>query len=347
MKKASGNPTTNELGNGITENHVQHAVFDSGYPLQTTVVNNLLSRFQVQEEWSYVDSDTQTIRTLDILASRDLFEFTEPQPRIRPSLDLLIECKKSELPYVFFLTQSKPWVPHFPIIAGLSSEYINLTSDDDPSTWSFRVLHVLGLESHPFLRNAPEFCTTFSKCVRKGKNIALSGSESYNGLVFPILKSLSHFRLVEQPPKTAIYFDCHLVIGLGVLDSPMVGVRIKDNGNEMELLPWVRVVRHQSGDEEDHYHRINIYALDIVHKDFLETYLEKHVLPFANVFSQFALKHQHVLAESRGFVSGLGKDSWHNIEDRLDKFGGEAKTKRYKAIGKKIFSLVWGRKNDH
>jgi hypothetical protein len=115
------NPAGNVLAAGVTDAAVLVAVARSGYPLQTIVAEKPAAEFRVREEWSYLDRDSKGLRSMDVLASRRLFGFDEPQPRVRPELNLLIECKKSELPFVFFANRHKPWLPNFPIVAGLKS----------------------------------------------------------------------------------------------------------------------------------------------------------------------------------------------------------------------------------
>ena len=222
-----------------------------------------------------------------------------------------------------------------------------ITSDDDPSTWDYSVLQVLELGSHPFLIDQPKFCMTFSKCARKGKDLELSGSAPFLGLVFPLLKALFHFSKVETPPETAWYFDAHLAIGLAVVDAPMIGVHVTEAGNEIELLPWVRVIRHQSSESSDWLHKINANAIDVVHSDYLAQYIKEKLMPFAEEFSKLALKHQHVLAEGKGFVTGMGQNGWTNIEPRLQRAKLKNKAKRYRAIGTNIMRLLKGKKGNH
>lgn len=348
MKESEINPKTNTLGQGIEQEKLEKAIASSGYPLQIVVANLLSSNFYVQNEWSFTDADSKETRTIDLFAEKHLYDFNGPQPRVRPSLNLIIECKQSELPHVFFLSHNTPRVPQFPVFAGLASDEIVITSDDDPSSWHFSVLDTLELHNHPFLITNPEFSSTFSKCVRKGKGLELSGSQPYQGLVFPIIKAVSHFKKIETPPSTAMYFDCHLTIGIGVLDSPMIGVRVNEAGHETILLPWVRVLRHQTPEKgEGKQHRINTFAIDVIHKDFLQTYISDYLMPFAEYFSELTLKHQEVLASNKGFVSGMGKNCWTDIEKRLEKSKIRHKAKRIKAMGKKLSGLISGNSNDN
>lgn len=347
MKESEINPETNKLGQGVEQEKLEKAITTSGYPLQTIVASLLASNFYVQEEWSFTDPDTKDTRTIDLLAERPLYDFEGSQPRVRPTLNLIIECKQSELPYVFFLSHNKPIAPQFPVFAGLASDEVVITSDDDPSSWHYSIPQALEMYSHPFLSENPEYSSTFSKCVRKGKNLELSGSQPYQGLVFPIIKAVSHFKNIEAPPSTAMYFDCHLTIGIGVLDSPMVGVRVKEAGHDMILLPWVRVLRHQTPAKgEGKQHRNNTFAFDVIHKDFLPTYIDRYLMPFAEYFSKLALKHQDVLASNKGFVSGMGSNSWTDIEKRLETSKIQHKAKRIKATGKRFLDLISGNSND-
>ncbi len=75
MKFYNKNPETNKLKNGIKITELESAIIKSEYPLQTIIANKLRSQFNCQEEWSFIDKQTKEIRTLDIMASKMLFDF--------------------------------------------------------------------------------------------------------------------------------------------------------------------------------------------------------------------------------------------------------------------------------
>ena len=103
MKRVPSNPGSNKLGSGVTEKAVNEAVAKSGYPLQTIIARSLRGQeFGVNEEWSYIDRDTSDLRTLDIMAAKLFYDFESEPTRVRPTLNLLIECKQSNLPFIFF-----------------------------------------------------------------------------------------------------------------------------------------------------------------------------------------------------------------------------------------------------
>lgn len=344
MNHPNNNPKTNVLPNGLDEQQIIEAVRVSGYPLQTVIYEMLSNKFHIQEEWNYVDSDSSEERAIDLLAQLNLYEFKEPQPRVRPNLNLILECKQSDMPYVFFLTKDKQCTPTFPVIAGLASKKISITTDDDPSSWAFSILQVLELSAHPFLRESALFANTFSKGARKGKTVELSGSQPYQGLVQPLLKAVSYFEECEKPPETAVYFDCHITIPIAVIDGPMVGVKCDDSGNNIEMIPWVRIPRHQTANKAENYHLSNVSAIDVVHKDYLEEYINKHLLPFATDFANLVLKHDTVIADTKGFISGMGSEGWKNLEKRLESRKIKHIGKRTGATFSNILKLLKGQK---
>ena len=86
MDSTANNPIQNVLGPGLSDQMVTAAIEGSGYPLQLVVASELSDEFHLQEEWAFPDSEA--VRTIDILATKELYEWKEPQPRARPSVSL-------------------------------------------------------------------------------------------------------------------------------------------------------------------------------------------------------------------------------------------------------------------
>ena len=161
-------------------------------------------------------------QAVDILAARPFYQY-KPEPeqsRVRPCLNLVIECKQTDRPYVFFCTGAPHHSSQFPLVAGLYSDCIEIRTDDDESTWILPVAAAMNLSGHPFLVAAPFACTTMSKCVRQGKKLELSGSDGYAQLVLPLVKAARHFVDAEKPNPEAFYFDLHFLVSLAVVDGP-------------------------------------------------------------------------------------------------------------------------------
>lgn len=296
---------TEIISQGITAQDVIDTVKKTGFPLQTKVANYLSNKFYVQEEWAFTDADSQETRTLDIFAQKNFWESEKIQPHARPELNLLMECKKSESPYVFFLSRNHPYTADFPIISGLRKDDISLKTDDDLSTHIYPVVHALGLESHPFLSDKVPCAMTFSKCTHIGNKIQLDGDDTFRSLLLPLVKGMRYFKEAAKPPITAMYYDCGITLGVAVIDAPLLGVSSEDNS--IEHLEWVRIFRRTSEDAESNHERFKCFAFDVVHKDFLDTYINKHLFPFMEIFSSLVIKHQKEIITGRGFASGLGK----------------------------------------
>jgi hypothetical protein len=318
MDSVSNNPKTNALAAGLSDSDVSAAITSSGYPLQVVVAQQLQqSGYYVQQEWSYVDSDSGSLRAIDAVASKELWDYKKGQPRTRPALALIIECKQSPLPYVFFSSGKPRRASHFPLVAGLAHDDVIVGTDDNQSTWSFSIVTTLSLDHDAFLVTDPPFASnTFSKCVRKGNTLELSGSDIYSSVVLPLLKCARHFKSVEHPVDTAYYFDLHVTIPIAVIDAPLIAVEVETAAHKLTLTPWVRLYRHEYLGSAARFDREQVLAIDVVHKDFLSHYLSNHLQPFAERVAGLAMKHADVLADGEGFVPGMGK-GWREIEKRL------------------------------
>jgi hypothetical protein len=321
MDEAPGNPLRNRLAAGLTDETVRKAVEGSGYPLQTVVAANLRSLgFSITEEWVFSDSDSGLIRALDIHASRPLYDLRrERGGRVRPELAILVECKRSDMPYIFFASETRPGHGGLATpVAGLHEDRISIQTDDDMSTWSFSTVRTLDLAEHPFVAEPPHVALSFTKAARKGKDVTVSGSDPYQSLVLPLTKALGSYAARVAPPETAVYFDLVMPIGLAVIDGPMILATVSPSGVEYELNPWIRVYRHDVAAEAGHrFEREKLHAIDCVHSSWLDNYVTQHLQPFADEFGRRALRHGTEIATGAGFVSGMNRDSHTDLERRL------------------------------
>lgn len=329
MNEHNDNPDSNNLSAGITEHELDGAIKKSGYPLQSIIASWLRFDFPpdysrhwyVEEEWSYLDSDTHEIRTMDIHASASLSNLNNPGSDLQtpdgnpignylvlPYLELLIECKQSELPYVFFLT-TKRSVRDFPMISGLHSDSILLEAFSEEGE-TISILEALGLQNHSFLSDC-NHASTFTRCERKGggSGLRLSGDEPYNQIVLPLVKSATYLSGRNKPANEAEDFSCSIVICLGILNAPMVGVRVTEHSHALTMLPWVRVVRHHQ-EKSSTQPKKKMIAIDILHKDFFHTYMNSHLLPFAEDFSRSCGENEITLVTGHLVMDGRREPRW-------------------------------------
>jgi hypothetical protein len=310
MKASATNPATNQLPKGISEEQINLAIKKSGYPLQTKVALMLKRTFQIQEEWSFIDPNSGNARSIDILAERSLPVSQQLHPTMEISgkseltFNLIIECKQSELPFIFFLNEEQITAPNFPSIAGLGKQTVAIHKEK--TAHMIPIQKILNFNQYPFISNEAIFCTKFCKCERKGGDIILSGEESFNNIIYPLLKAVNHFHLLANQSFRVDYFHLHLILGIGVLDAPMIGVKTTQDSHQTSLIPWVRVVKHHA-DDNSTGSRGNVFAFDIVHKDFVNDYIQNHFLPFENqCFRQF-LMYGKLLQKGSGTVNDIAE----------------------------------------
>jgi hypothetical protein len=81
-------------------------------------------------------------------------------------------------------------------------------------------------------------------------------------------------------------------------------------------------------------------AIDIVHRDYLTTYLNAELVPFAQRFAERVLRHPTELATGKAFASQMGADSWTSLENRMRPRDVAAKVKRSTTLAKNILRLL-------
>jgi len=162
MKASPDNPTSNQLPAGVSLDQLVSAARESGYPLQTVVATTLLDHnFTVVEEWGYPDRETAEHRSLDVYAE---LELSTRSAALMPKVRLLIECKRSELPYTFFVPAA-PSVPlQFPTIIGLGTAKMQLHKANSSTSVPFA--KVLCCKDFKFVNPGPTIAAAFSRAER-------------------------------------------------------------------------------------------------------------------------------------------------------------------------------------
>jgi hypothetical protein len=302
MLHAKDNPKSNEIPLDIKEEKLVEMISKSGYPLQTVISNQLKElSFRIQQEWTYIDSESKEERNLDILASKKLIKIDriEDQPLITPYLDLLIECKRSDSPYVFFLTSGRS-VGNFPNFTGLMKERLEVHSE--AGVFFFSYSSALSLHELPFIKDKNEVCLTFSRVVGRGEKLDLKADIPYNEIVKPLIKAIKYYQLQKKAKSTYRHFPFRLIVGLVIIDAPMIVVKVGEKGNELELSPWVRVNRMTVSEPEDEKIRHKDFSFDVVHKDYLEKYMREYLLPLAYEFVRRVEKHEKELVSGKSYI---------------------------------------------
>lgn len=214
---------------------------------------------------------------------------------------MLIECKQSAMPYVFFLSSNTPAVRDFPLVTGLPK--LDVKKPDGRTSPNVPIVYALGLDGWGFIKDAT-YSLSFTKGHRKGKGLEFSGTDPFNNLVLPLSKALDYYAERRKAQARSHHYFGDLTVAIGVLDAPMVGVCVTEEGAEVHHLPWVRVLKHETRGVDERFGRDRTVAIDVVHKDFLGTYLNDHLHPFAEAFSVLLDRNKEHIAAGEGPAAG-------------------------------------------
>jgi hypothetical protein len=313
-----------QLPPGIAMDDLRTAILRSGYPFQATVANVLRDSFDqsenyvtIQEEWAFLDSETSQVRSIDVFAEMRLGKHRSGRLlRVRPYLNILVECKQSEMPYIFFLRGESPGLHYdFPEIAGLRSSDIVTFSEKDGQVKGPGILmsiyDVLAFWTQPFFDFPFPFAISISKAAR-GRRIELTGEEAYRSLTLPLMKAADHIKKISEPSPESDSFTCRILVCLAVLRAPMFGVVRDRSDAAIAPIPWVRVCRlepQQPGQFRGTSSIVRYY--DAVHETHLPEYLTR-LKGDVDVIASRIEKAADVIADGRG-ISGNEEETYRSL----------------------------------
>ncbi len=308
MDATNNNPPLNRLQSGVTPELLESAVRQSGYPLQRVVAEGLAGKFEVTEEWGFVDRVTQEHRSLDVFAHRRISECTQ----LWLDAALLVECKRSDLPFIFFEAAVPRTPAEFPLVAGLRGRTPELHVTDVGSTTA-SVARFLGLHEFPFVSAGPPTCSSFTKSERKSKDLRLSGTVPFNQVIMPLASAVEHFMSIQKQIGSQTTVPVCLTHQICVLDGSMVLVRGGTDAPQLTLCPWVRVVRQEVAVERQHGFWRH-YVVDFVHRAYISTFVDDHFLPFAQQFAERAASVEGILAATKARVPDLKEWDFKDLQ---------------------------------
>ncbi len=296
-----------DLPSGITAELLSSAVSASGYPLQTVVARELVSGFDIIEEWGFVDRTTGEHRALDLFAHAGL---DSTSANLVPSLNLLIECKRSELPYVFFEAAVPRSTRGFPPITGFKTRRFELHKRGDGYS-DCTPAELLDPGSLPFMQ-LPPIASTFCRAERKGKELQLSGSVPYTNVVMPLASALEfQFSRWANMREQEVYYP-QISLCVCVIDAPLVVASGTPEEPELRDEPWVRLLREEAA-QEGNYWTTRYYTVDVVRRQFLSEYVGDHALRFAQQLVDRMLEKESMMRAAKGVVDSPDW-SWPDIE---------------------------------
>jgi hypothetical protein len=311
MRQDPSNPSRNQLPANFNEPELLHAIEASGYPLQGVVASKLQQNFAVTEEWSYIDRDTKEHRSLDVFAYRSLS--VDREASVQPSLILLIECKRTSHPYIFFKSIVHRPIPRFPSVAGLPYGRVSIHEQGGKRFLEVPGATALGIDKMPFVEPGPPCCASFAKAVPSGKKVELSGSDPFNSLILPLVKALEHATQLRRAQERPERLFPSLILCISVLDAPIILVEKPEQSADPVLMPWIRVVRQEATSDTTGRKPFCHYGVDVIHVDSLDEIICRHLIPLGEEFARRAVQLREVLFHG-GEVANLDKWEWEEIQ---------------------------------
>lgn len=299
------------LPEGVKEKVFIDAVQASGYPLQIVVGTALSERgFELEEEWAFEDADSGERRAIDI-AARQLSPagpVSSERGTSELSTVLLIECKQSRHPYVFFESVAPPELGEFPSVSGLGAAPMRvIPPDDGGGARQVPLVRVLGVDAHPFVAGPP-VAASLSRANVNGRKVSLSGEEPYRSLLLPLTKALASYRRQWLGRRSETFdpetsFDIRVPLAMAVIDAPMIFVGRPAAEPSFENVEWTRlIVRHPvTWSKSQLTGRLirgggGFSVVDVVHRSYMESFLDGILGPFAGqLFSRVEELHDEVL----------------------------------------------------
>jgi hypothetical protein len=304
VRETDGNPAANALPIGISESALTEGIARSGYPVQGMVAAELLKHCHVSEEWGFRDPQTGDHRALDIRGSF----FTQPPEgrQIQQLVHLLIECKSSTKPFIFFKAVTDRQLPGIQI-SGIGGRF-ELKDERGRTRIETPVAQMLGLDDLEWFSKATPVATSFAVAHPKGKSpVELSGTEAYNGAVLPLCKALdfARSRAPDGDRTRFIYPTVHIPVL--VLDAPMVLVEDPSQADDPLLVPRLRILRHEASAENKAWARDRLYQIEVVHLASLAQFIDE-VTSLKDRLWSAVLEKEAILRAGGGTVPDL--DSW-------------------------------------
>jgi len=208
----------------------------SGFPLQVETAAYLQGQgWKVDEDLLYVDEESDKERSVDIHALKVDYTYASKTPkRITPGNEnkliahLVIECKKSTKPWIFFDNGKVRW----PIIPStiLTSKY------DDFNNLMFEELETYGLKEHRY-KNA-KFHKSFYQAIFKGDEEGRENKMDDTKIRGGLYQATKASRYLKQRYGVGEY-SFHLfhpvVVLEGELCSASVGKPLKTGGYSVKI----------------------------------------------------------------------------------------------------------------
>lgn len=271
---------------GISEESLRAGISASGYPLQISVGDALDARdFFLKEEFAFEDSDQGGRRTIDIVGEKWEDTFQSERGSSQFMSMPLIECKQSRHPLVLFEAVNPPHLAEFPRVMGYPGQEIKVANEKGANSRRIvPMLQFLGSLEDAFIQEPP-IAASLARAVPKGKKVELSGDEIYRAITMPLVKAATALRTYWTQPRrdSAQLWALRMLFPIAIVDCPLVFVGRPSGEPVVRPVEWVRLgVRDVMAGKRDPWRPVGAQIIDVVQREFFETYLDRYLVPFVS-----------------------------------------------------------------
>jgi len=240
---------------------VKKDIQKSGFPLEIEVTSVLKSfGWEVVNQGFYLDELENKPRTIDMLATK-FPKTTATKYFTNANVHLIIECKKSEKPWLFYTTVSKS-IPK--IIEVLRVKGYTVTSELSRKEYKsskefFKEIVNLFSKSHYFSQGSNRECVIPYDPFKEGK-----GQQIVTAINQVIKSAKYQLKLLSEAYSKINLHPLIIIYPLVVFEGTLLECRLEKTDFEIMEAKYVRYVMQE--------HPIS-HIVEIISKDFLEDYL--------------------------------------------------------------------------
>ena len=265
---------------------IKQAIDDAGYLFEQQIGYKLKEHgYLVTPNHNFEDLETGDSREIDLYAVSGI---------VKEELDvdiwqlLLIECKKTSNPLIFF---SKP---QYEELRGFEN-YFDIVGAPE-SLDAGKGGGVLDLEQYLELSNLShryelsDTSSQFCKILRKGKNWEAKHEHLYNSMIVPLIKCLSSERKEYRESLPGEMIQLRIIYPVIVIESELCLMNTETG--EISKKKWVLFYRHYDSKN------VKLTAMiDFVRHKHLDEYLEKIASSFNSIVERVINRRRTLLSK--------------------------------------------------
>jgi len=294
----------------ISKEKILQCIKKSGYPFEQIVASCLEEvKWYPTLNYAFTDFETTVSREIDVLAEKHIWieslSKQQNQPLVRLNAELLIECKQTKSPLVFFCRPKQIsdffCTPNNEIVqySGIKSEVV-VKPRNERDTYSFTASQFLRFGKLSHYSKSKEKATQFCKIYWKGKDLRADHAEVYQSFIVPLIKAVAYQKMLRRPKPTWRYFDMYLHYPIMIVKGDIF--KVDSECKSIEGVNHVELVRN--------YYSAKIggtYHIDVVSESYFRKFVDDVLMPSIKTMEKEVRKRDKALAKGEMRVRSIDK----------------------------------------